>query len=213
MKKHALLTWSIAPVLLACATSSQAVTLLSETFDNVNGPFYYSACDPYNSCYHTIRAGVPTTTNMVPADATGPVTGADNNWYAGVFEHDDNGYVDTDVGVQEIGGNGNNTHVGMVKDDSGLLIKLDTTGLTNVKLSFDWRTFKANNPDRFVAGYFVGDLTAGKTNGFNPYREINLSPTFNASTAAGGARMVPGTGVRLMAEPQMVSGMSCCEPV
>jgi hypothetical protein len=180
--------------LLVYSGNAQAASmLLQETFDSVNGPFTTEYCGKVyvngtkKNCYHSVNVGVPTTTQMVPNNASGIADGADNNWYAAVFEQDDNGYIDSDVGVQKTGGNGNNTPVGLVKDDTGLLISFDASGMTNVTLSFDWRTFVAGSGDEFVVGYFVGDLLAGHpAGGFNAYREINLSNTVNASSALGG---------------------------
>jgi hypothetical protein len=47
-----------------------------------------------------------------------------------------------------------------------MLFKINTTGLSNVNLSFDWRTFLADTNDRFVVGYHVGSLAGfGTCNG------------------------------------------------
>ena len=183
---------SSAALILSASSAQAADILFSENFDNVNGPFTSEYCGKVYSngykqnCYHNVNVGVPTTTPMVPGGASGVADGADNNWYAAVFEKDDNGYIDSDVGVQQTGGNGNNTPTGLVKDDTGLLTKFSTTGYGALTLSFDWRTFVAGSGDQLVVGYFVGDVTAGHPTGFNPWREINLSPTFNGSSAAGG---------------------------
>ncbi len=180
---------SLAGILTAGISTSHAATvLLSETFDNATGPFPSVSCGGF--CTHKVDVGVAVTSASASGSGAGSndiATGADNDWYAGVFEQDDNGYVATDVGIQKTGGNGNNTHVGLAKDDSGLLISFDATGMENISLTFDWRTFKVGSLDEFVVGYFVGDLTAGKTNGFNSFREINLSSTGNNSSAVGGA--------------------------
>lgn len=163
----------LAVSLLAATAHAQAVTLLSETFDNVNFN------DQYNT--HERINGVPTINGVQAPYANGPVSGADNDWYAARFEYG-NGYIDGDVGVQEFGGgistsNGgsgiNYTPVGLAEDDSGLLINIDTTGYSDITLDFDWRTFSAGSGDQFVVGYFVGDLD-GLAGGFNKYREIDL---------------------------------------
>lgn len=197
MNKRAIVAWSVAIHLLLAVSQSQAVTLLSENFNNVNGPFTTEYCGKIytngykQNCYHNVDVGVPVTSTSVYANGTSLgindyASGADNDWYAAVFEQDDNGYVATDVGVQQTGGNGNNTPTGLVKDDTGLLIKFDASGLGNITLSFDWRTFAAGTGDQMIAGYFVGDLLAGHPTGFNDYREINLSNTVNGSSAVGG---------------------------
>lgn len=147
-------------------------TLFSETFDNVNvfpGTHWRSG-DPQ-------WFGVPTSTTA----------GSDEDWYGARFEQPNNGSIAQDVGVQKIGGGSpyNGTPVGLVEDDAGLMFRLDTTGYTNVTLSFDWRTFSAYSNDRFVVGYFVGDLDAGHPYGFAADRTIDLRNTVHGGPADG----------------------------
>lgn len=115
-------------------SAAQAITLFSETFDQASGfPLLGDQ-----------KFGVP-----VPPDADEP------GWNAARFE---NLFVDptADVGLQEFGGGGNPTPVGLVEDDAGLYFEISTIGLTDVVLEFDWRTFSATGGDRFRAGYIVG---------------------------------------------------------
>ncbi len=116
------------------STPASAVTLFSETFDNASG--FPGGLDPR-------KYGVP-----APPDAD------ESGWNAARFE---NLFVDPrlDVGLQEIGGGGNSTPVGIVEDDAGLYFEISTIGLTDVVLEFDWRTFSAFGGDRLRVGYLV----------------------------------------------------------
>jgi hypothetical protein len=87
--------------------------------------------------------------------------GADENWFAARFGAPETSY-DCDLAVQRSGGSGNNTPVGRFEDQAGLLFSVDTTGLTDVLLSFDWRTFAAPAGDQSVVGYFVGASPFGE---------------------------------------------------
>ncbi len=165
MKKITLLIMSV--LALVCAQSALATpaTLLSETFDNVtNG---YSGNDPR-------RFGLPTIADF----------GADNDWLAARFEYPDNGDPRHDVGVQQYGGSGNSTPVGIAEDDAGLLISFDATHYASITLSFDWRTFSAGSGDELVVGYFVGDLAAGHPVGFVD-GQIDLRPTSHSGAGDG----------------------------
>ena len=86
--------------------------------------------------------------------------GADSEWFAGRFREPETecsgGGVDCDLAVQRRGGDGNSTPVGRFEDGAGLLFSFDTTGLTDVLLSFDWRSFAAPEEDERAVGYFVG---------------------------------------------------------
>ena len=88
--------------------------------------------------------------------------GAKTLWYAARFEAPrsacGDGTLGCDLTVQKFGGSGNPSHVARFEDDGGLLLRVDTTNLQNIVLSFDWRTFSASAYDQLVAGYFVGDI-------------------------------------------------------
>ncbi len=70
------------------------------------------------------------------------------------------------------------------------MFRLDTTGLENIQLTFDWRTFSTGRKDRFVAGYFVGDLGGIVPGGFAADRTIDLRNLVNLNGDTG-----PGDGV------------------
>jgi PEP-CTERM motif len=122
------------------ATAGEIV-LVNETFEGYSSfPQFKPAGDPVN-------LGVPT-----------QAKGADSDlWMAARFEAFDDNPIAEDVGVQKFGGGGNNTHVGRMGDDAGLVLRLDLTGLTNMTLDFDWRTFQAETTDRLVVAYYLGD--------------------------------------------------------
>ena len=126
---------------LALATVSdraEAITIFDETFD---GYTEFPDEVPDND---EVNLGIPLTSE-----------GASENWFAARFGAPETDF-DCDLAVQEHGGSGNNTPVGRFEDQAGLLFSVDTTGLTDVLLSFDWRTFAAPAGDQSVVGYFVG---------------------------------------------------------
>lgn len=126
---------------LALATfgdRAEATTIFEETFD---GYTLFPDEVPDND---EVNLGVPLISE-----------GADENWFAARFGAPETS-LDCDLAVQEHGGSGNNTPVGRFEDQAGLLFSVDTTGLTDVLLSFDWRTFAAPAGDQSVVGYFVG---------------------------------------------------------
>jgi len=101
-----------------------------------------------------------TTTNLgIPRISEG----AKQVWYGGRFEQPDGGTIDSDLAVS--GSGGNPAHAGRFEDDAGLLLRLNTVGHTDVRLSFNWRTSGTENEDRLVAGYFVGSLNFGACTG------------------------------------------------
>lgn len=130
-------------MLLAFAGAAQAttVTLFNEDFQG------YTSFPHQAPRGDTINAGIPKISE-----------GASEIWYGARFEQPDNGTINQDLAVQKYGGGLNQTHTGRFEDDAGLLFKLDTTGLTDVNLSFDWRTFLAGTTDRLVVGYHVGSI-------------------------------------------------------
>ena len=130
----------------SAASSAQAVTLFDEDFEGYTSfPNQSPLFDPVNSGIAKISEG------------------ASEVWYGARFETPGGGSINSDLAIQEFGGIGllgstNDTHVGRTEDDAGMLFKINTTGLNNVNLSFDWRTFLASTNDRFVVGYHVGSI-------------------------------------------------------
>lgn len=138
------------PTLFAYAGSIIAV---SETFD---GYTHFPDEKPDND---PVNLGVPLVSEGADSDL----------WLAALLELSDNVPISKDVGVQKFGGGGNSTHVGRAGDDAGLVLRLDLSGLTNVTLDFDWRTFLADTSDRFVVAYYQGDGMAFQAGGLgNP---------------------------------------------
>lgn len=136
--------------MLSAPVASAATILLQEDFEGITG--FGGGGDPQ-------LFGVPTTNGS--SDANGTTIGdADNDWYAARFEQPNGGAIWQDVGAQQFGGGSNPSIVGLVEDDAGLLIRIDTTGFTDVTIDFDWRTFSAGSSDKFVFGYYIGDLMA-----------------------------------------------------
>jgi hypothetical protein len=129
--------------LLGFGQAAGAITIFDETFD---GYTEFPDEVPDND---EVNLGVPLVSE-----------GANENWFAARFGAPETDF-DCDLAVQEHGGSGNNTPVGRFEDQAGLLFAIDTTGLTDVILSFDWRTFAAPAGDQSVVGYFVGNLPLG----------------------------------------------------
>jgi hypothetical protein len=130
------------------AGDAQALTVFSEDFDGYTSfPDERPKNDPVNF-------GVPLVSE-----------GADEIWFGARFQEPETecpgGGVDCELAVQKKGGNGNDTPVGRFEDGAGLLFAVDTTGLVDVMLSFDWRSFVAGDHDERVVGYFVGQNPIG----------------------------------------------------
>jgi hypothetical protein len=107
--------------LFITAGSNAATVLLQEDFQGITG--FGSGGDPR-------IFGVPTTNGLTDSN-TKTIGNADNDWYAARFEAPDGGAIYQDVGAQKFGGGGNNSIVGVVEDDAGVLIRIDTTNYTN----------------------------------------------------------------------------------
>ena len=144
-KPSLLATVALAVLLVFTAAPAYAtITLFWEDFD---GYTYFPDEHPK---YDYNNAGIPKISE-----------GADEIWYGGRFEAYDDGTINQDLAVQQYGGYPNYTPVGRVEDEAGLLFNISTIGLTDVKLSFDYRTFHTDRGDKLVAGFFVGDLDFG----------------------------------------------------
>lgn len=126
---------------LGAGIQVQAATFFSENFEG------YTSFPNQIPSGDYVNAGIPKLSE-----------GASKVWYGGRFESA-SGTINSDLAVQQYGGGSNMTHTGRFEDDTGLLLKLNTTGYDNVTLSFDWRTFLAGTSDRLVVGYHVGSIS------------------------------------------------------
>ena len=133
-------------VVNACTSSARADVLFYEDFQG------------YNSFPNQQPEGYPSNQGL-PLQSEG----AKEYWYGGRFQDSDNASINNALGVQKNGGGSNNTHVGLVSDDVGMLFHLSTVGLTSASLSFDWRTLWTASYDRLRVGIFVGDLNFGNS--------------------------------------------------
>lgn len=86
------------------------------------------------------------------------ITSGSSGWSAARFQ---NGYGaaidDISVGCPLCSEFGDVRHA-ILRDDVGILIEINTMGLEDVSLSFDWRTALTVQGDSFFAGYYAGDL-------------------------------------------------------
>jgi hypothetical protein len=128
--------------LVSGAAHAAPVTIVSENFEG------YTSFPTQNPLFDYVNSGIPKISE-----------GASAIWYGGRFETPDSGSIDSDLAVQQYGGGSNPTHTGRFEDDAGLLLRLDTTGMSNIQLSFDWRTFLVGTSDRLVVGYHVGSIS------------------------------------------------------
>jgi hypothetical protein len=156
--------------------NSSAVTLFNETFEG------YTSFPTENPVGYSPGDFV----NMGIADIS---EGASEFWYGARFQNVGESILD-DIAVQQYGGGLNETHVGRVAHDAGMVLRIDTTGYQNVNLSFLWRTFQAESPDRFTVGYHIGDNLGFTTSG--PDRFLNLS-TGPGSWSSGWTQLLSGT--------------------
>lgn len=157
--------------------NSSGVTLFNETFEG-----YTSFPSENPTGYNP-----PDMVNMGIAEIS---EGASEFWYGVRFQNVVSESIESDLAVQQYGGGLNETHVGRVAHDAGMVLRIDTTGYQNVNLSFLWRTFQAESPDRFTVGYHIGDNLGFTTSG--PNRFLNLSSGPN-SWSSGWTQLLSGT--------------------
>ncbi len=152
LRKQALVSCS-ALMLMGGVAVVQAASLFSETFDGVTSGYIIEGCG--TGCSHSVQHGVPVT-----GGGTTVSGGSDEDWYGVRFESVGNtsASIVADIGVQETGGSGDNTPVGLLSADAGIMFKLDASNYENLSLEFDWTTFRAGSGDKVTVGYFVGDL-------------------------------------------------------
>ena len=130
-------------VVAAWCAPARAVTLFSENFQG------YTSFPAQNPVNDYINPGLPRQSE-----------GAHELWYGGRFQPGTVS-IDAALAVQKYGGGTNNTHVGRVSDDAGMLFHVSTLNLQTATLDFDWRTFQAEFPDKMVVGYYVGNINFG----------------------------------------------------
>lgn len=180
--KNLRLTFStlVAFSLTSLLSSAGMVTVFEEDFNGYAGnPNFPSS--PNDLGGHRTIFGVPTT-----------AAGADSDlWLAARFEAPDDDPIAGDVGVLKHRNARRNRFApaGRVDDDAGLVVKLDLTGLINVELAFDWRTFATESNDRFVVAYYQGDEDLGAPGGvFDWFDDPNLG---NGDMSANGGTANP----------------------
>jgi hypothetical protein len=156
-------------------TSSHALTLFYENFEGYTN-FPTENPTGYNP---------PDMVNMGIAEIS---EGANEFWYGVGFET--SGSINNALAVQQYGGGFNETHVGRVSHDAGMVLRIDTSGYQNVSLSFLWRTFQAETPDRFKVGYHIGDDLGFSTAGANRFLSLTSGP---GSWANGWTQLLSGS--------------------
>jgi hypothetical protein len=117
---------------LGVSSPAEAVTAFSETFDQATAPFGPGG----------LQAGIP-----VPPEAD------EANWNGAQFSGVATVDPATQIGIQALGANGNDTPVGYFQTGSGLVFEVDTSGFSSATIEFDWRTVGLLN--EFRAGYLV----------------------------------------------------------
>jgi hypothetical protein len=155
------LTILLAGMLVFNVGKTSAATLFNETFEGytsfpTENPTGYFPPDMVNM-------GIPEFSE-----------GASEFWFGARFGG--SGSIDADLAIQQYGGGANETHVGRVSHDAGMVLRIDTTGYENVNLSFIWRTFQAESPDRFTVGYHVGDDLGFAPVGPNRFLTLTSGP-------------------------------------
>jgi hypothetical protein len=130
------------------AADAQSSTVFNEDFEG------YSSFPDQNPVLDFVNNGIAQKSE-----------GAKEIWYGGRFQTSDGGTIDSDLAVQKLGGGTDNTHVGRMADDAGLLFHISTLSLTDVKLSFDYRTFLTESTDKIVVGFYTGSLKFGACTG------------------------------------------------
>ncbi len=119
--------------------------------------FFWEDFEGYTSFPNQIPFGDPVNVGLPEISE-----GADELWYGARFQTPYSACADGSVGcdltVQKYGGSTNPSHVARFSDEAALLFSVDTTGLANITLSFDWRSFSASSGDKLVAGFFAGDI-------------------------------------------------------
>jgi hypothetical protein len=119
---------------------------------------FYEDFQGYNSFPNQQPDGFPSNQGL-PLQSEG----AKEYWYGARFQGSDKPSINDALGVQKNGGGTNNTHVGLISDDNGILFHMSTLGLASASLNFDWRTLWTASYDRLRVGIFVGNLNFGNS--------------------------------------------------
>lgn len=139
VRAHPIACLSVAAAAISvCATASitHAQNIFFEDFEG------------YSSFSGNTNAGLPLISE-----------GAKETWYGGRFGTPDGGSIDSDLAVLNLPTvYPNNVKFGQFEDDAGLLFNISTIGVLAPQLSFDWKTHQAETNDRFVCGYFIGNI-------------------------------------------------------
>jgi hypothetical protein len=147
-------------------SNSAAATLFNETFEGYTS--FPTENPPGYNPPDMVNLGIPEISE-----------GASEFWYGVRFGG--SGPIEPNLVVQEFGGYANQSHVARFAHDTGIVLRIDTTGYTDVNLSFLWRMFEADSPDRFTVGYHLGDDLGFSTSGTNRY--LNLTSGAGAWSA------------------------------
>lgn len=152
-------------VCLFAQRSQAQVTLFNENF---NGYTSFPDQVPSNDY---VNKGIPEISE-----------GASELWFGARFQSGD-GSINSDLFVQKFGDYagfnppsnpaGNATPVGRFEDDAGLVLRINTTGYTNITLDFDWRTFDTSSGDKVTVGYYVGEI--GFNTGANRFMDLRTT--------------------------------------
>lgn len=162
-----------ATVLLGIVASSgvaraATTTLFQEDFEG------YTSFPTLVATFSGVPAGHPyagTVEERINAGVPKLSEGAQGIWYGARFQSG-SGSIDSDLAVQNYGSinrpddpNRNYTHVGRFEDDAGLAFKVSTLGMTDVHLSFAWRTYAVESTDVLRVGYRTSNPGFGTCTG------------------------------------------------
>lgn len=115
----------------------------------------------------------PLLKNGVPSISAG----ADNDWYAARFDSG-TGTIASDAATERT--TSSLDYFGRAEDGVGLLAKISTYGYHGIILTFDWRTASASGSDRFIAGWFQGDISDFSSDKTKDLREGFGAPAWSS---------------------------------
>lgn len=159
-------------VLLLSPTDGSALTIFSETFDQATAPFGPGGW----------QIGIP-----VPPEAD------EASWNAAQFSGAAAGDPASFVGIQALGGNGNDTPVGSFQTGFGIVLEVSTLGYTEATIEFDYRTVGLLN--EFRAGYLVAPSPFSGPNDTADFRGGAYDPSNFTLLATGTSNYFSNSGV------------------